>query len=439
MRMKTKNRLLVLMFPLPALVMGLSGCGKGGSNDTDAKATAAITAKLEAIRQAGQPVTAAELNATYPEPPTGENAAPLYEEAFEALAAEGTQSPSFLAKNQKTLTLLHQAAAKKHCRYPVDLTEGFNAKLPHLAKLRTCAQLLEKDAVANAGKGRMDLAAQSVMDCLQLARSLDQEPLLISQLVRVACDAIAQSSLEDSLSLKAFSEEQLVRLQAAFSKETVSVGGCLSRALAGERCGSITIFQTPPSEFAKLSGDLGENSPFKSQAEFERYRKSADFVVDFNLCLDLLSNWAAVVSAPFPECLEAADVWEPQASDRINEAKSKGCRISTLMLPTMRPQLEKVADRVGQLRAAEVGLAVERYRQAHQNALPNSLNDLTPQFLETVPADPYDGKPLRFKKLSPKGYAVYSVGRNREDDGGTSKPSGGKADGPYDVTFAVGR
>jgi len=437
-RTQVENRIVCFLVPLLILLIAASGCGRKGSA-VDSKDDATIAAKLDAIRQAGQPVSAAELNAAYPEPSAGDNAAPLYAEAFEALAAEGAQSPSFLSKNQKALTLLHQAATKNQCRYPVDLTEGFNAKLPHLAKIRICAQLLEKDAAANAGKGRMDWAAQSVMDGLRLARSLDQEPLLISQLVRLACDAIVLSSLEDSLGLKAYSEEQLARLQVAFHGEAGAVGGCLTRALIGERCASIVFFQTPPSEFAKLSGSFGTNSPFGTQTEFERYRKSANFNVDFNLCLDLLSNWAAIVSTPFPECLEAASLWEPQATDRINEAKSKGCRISTLMLPTMSPQLEKVADRVGQLRAAEVSLAIERFRRTHQNALPDSLSQLASQFLEAVPADPYDGKPLRFKKLSPKSYVVYSVGRNRQDDGGTPKPSGGKADGPYDVAFTVRR
>jgi len=101
--------------------------------------------------------------------------------------------------------------------------------------------------------------------------------------------------------------------------------------------------------------------------------------------------------------------------------------------------LEKVADRVGQLRTAEAALAVERYRLVHPNALPDSLSQLVPQFLDTAPADPFDGKPLHFKKLSPKGYVVYSIGRNRQDDGGAPKPSGSKAEGPYDVTFAVRR
>ena len=101
--------------------------------------------------------------------------------------------------------------------------------------------------------------------------------------------------------------------------------------------------------------------------------------------------------------------------------------------------MEKAADCVGQLRAAQAALAVERYRLAASSALPDSLRQLVPKYLAGVPDDPYDGKPLRYKKLSPKGYVVYSIGRNRQDDGGTPRPAAGKADGPYDLTFAVRR
>ena len=101
--------------------------------------------------------------------------------------------------------------------------------------------------------------------------------------------------------------------------------------------------------------------------------------------------------------------------------------------------MEKAADDVGLLRAAQAALAVERYRLATSFALPDSLRQLTPKYLAAVPEDPYDGKPLRYKKLSPKGYVVYCVGRNRQDDGGTPRPAGGKPDGAYDLTFVVRR
>jgi hypothetical protein len=68
------------------------------------------------------------------------------------------------------------------------------------------------------------------------------------------------------------------------------------------------------------------------------------------------------------------------------------------------------------------------------------LNDLVPQLLSAMPADPFDGKPLRYHRLT-KGYVVYSVGVDGHDDGGREKPPGLKpvVQTPYDITFTVER
>jgi hypothetical protein len=49
---------------------------------------------------------------------------------------------------------------------------------------------------------------------------------------------------------------------------------------------------------------------------------------------------------------------------------------------------------------AVAGLAAERYRLLHDR-WPNQLDDM--------PADPYDGKPLRYRK-TPDGIVIYSIG-----------------------------
>ena len=87
------------------------------------------------------------------------------------------------------------------------------------------------------------------------------------------------------------------------------------------------------------------------------------------------------------------------------------------------------------LRAARAGLAVERYRSLN-GELPDGLERLVPEYLESVPTDLFDGKPLRYRKLD-KGFLVYSVGPDGQDDGGTSEPAG--EGGPPDVTFTVER
>jgi hypothetical protein len=71
------------------------------------------------------------------------------------------------------------------------------------------------------------------------------------------------------------------------------------------------------------------------------------------------------------------------------------------------------------LRTAECAVAVERLRAAHGGTLPETLDALVPAFIDRVPVDPFSGAPLKLRS-SPFSYAVYSVGGNFVDDGGTA-------------------
>jgi hypothetical protein len=65
-------------------------------------------------------------------------------------------------------------------------------------------------------------------------------------------------------------------------------------------------------------------------------------------------------------------------------------------------------------------LAVERLRIANE-PLPKNLDQLKPKYIAAVPADPFDGAPLRYRRIE-KGYLVYSIGRDLHDDGGREVP-----------------
>ena len=64
-----------------------------------------------------------------------------------------------------------------------------------------------------------------------------------------------------------------------------------------------------------------------------------------------------------------------------------------------------------------VELAVRTY-QAEHDSLPESLNDLVPQYLTIIPNDPYSGESLVYRP-SGKDFLLYSVGPNQSDEGGT--------------------
>ncbi|MGI8965217.1 MAG: hypothetical protein ACR2H1_03910, partial [Limisphaerales bacterium] len=98
------------------------------------------------------------------------------------------------------------------------------------------------------------------------------------------------------------------------------------------------------------------------------------------------------------------------------------------------------AENLARLRVAETAIAIERFRLKH-NQLPNYLENLVPEFISKIPNDTF--QQIRYKKLT-KEYVVYSIGRDRQDDGGTEKDSAkqkktSKAnnDAGYDLTFTV--
>jgi hypothetical protein len=68
-------------------------------------------------------------------------------------------------------------------------------------------------------------------------------------------------------------------------------------------------------------------------------------------------------------------------------------------------------------RVVITAIALKRF-QLQNGIFPEKLSELTPEFLSSVPLDPIDGKPLRYKKNSDGTFLLYSIGDNDVDDGG---------------------
>ena len=82
-------------------------------------------------------------------------------------------------------------------------------------------------------------------------------------------------------------------------------------------------------------------------------------------------------------------------------------------------------------RLTHTALAIERYRIEH-DAPPDALESLRPEWLDEVPRDPFDDEPLRYQPIN-GGYLLYSIGTNREDDGGTPRQRSGEGDIVFQV------
>ena len=93
---------------------------------------------------------------------------------------------------------------------------------------------------------------------------------------------------------------------------------------------------------------------------------------------------------------------------------------------------------VTRLRLAQVALAIEAYRSAHQGEVPSSLSELRSFLPPGLPFDPFTGHLIRYSRLE-KGYVVYSVGRDKEDNGGIDPPTSVRRLKNHDIAFRVER
>jgi hypothetical protein len=107
--------------------------------------------------------------------------------------------------------------------------------------------------------------------------------------------------------------------------------------------------------------------------------------------------------------------------------------ISGMLLPALSKIPVKFADFEALRLAAKTSVAIEKYRRSHARHAPEALSNA----VGPIPLDPYDGQPLRYRKLG-IGYTIYSVGADREDNQGRAKP----LKSPFhhwDVAFSVAR
>jgi hypothetical protein len=79
---------------------------------------------------------------------------------------------------------------------------------------------------------------------------------------------------------------------------------------------------------------------------------------------------------------------------------------------------QPLGEAVARREAMDAMLAARRF-QRKQGQWPTTLEQMSPEFLPKIPVDPFAGTPLRLK-VDADFIRIYSIGRDRLDDGGES-------------------
>jgi hypothetical protein len=417
-----------------------------------------VKEQIARIKADGLPTTAEELELWHKPLEDSTNAAIFYEGLFEGLptntfkvislsrnepltSVASNQLRVAVSKHADSLRLARRGTPLTSARYSIDLTDSVNTRLPHLARLKVMAQLLRYEAILNIAEEKPDAAAEAILATHRAARTLDEEPVLISALVVLAMDAIGFSNLERLLNHSALDTNQLAQLRqaAALADRTNRfVKGLIAdRATHNELIGMAQYDVAGLQEIAHQDEEEQRPAPTRQPGLF--WNLIGFFERDRAFYLHAMATNIQVHKLAPPESLHAA-----KKAEKVREQARRGYYIfSSLLLPALERLASRDAEASARARTALVALAVEDWRITHGGKTPDSLDDLVPAHLKQIPTDPFDGQPLRYKKL-PHGYVVYSIGQNYQNDNGTEQPPKGtklKAAerARFDITFTVER
>jgi hypothetical protein len=299
-----------------------------------------------------------------------------------------------------------------HGRYTIDWKLDFpSTLLPDVQDTREVVKLLTCDALLRAHDQDVEGAWVSGLAALNVSRSIGDEPFLIGQLVRAAEVVTALHSFERTLAQGQPAEDGLATVQHLLQVEDEETPALFLNALRGERAlvhRMLEAFEAGELTFAQILAEPSKGSLRDTAKDFlmvpvVQYAHAA-YLRD-------MTEWINVFHLPVAE--QAPRI---QAVKTVIQLDEKAL-FSRLMIPNTDRVMAVSPRKQAYLRCAIVALAAERYRQA-QGQWPDSLAALTPRQLRQVPTDPYDGAPLRFRRLKAS-LVVYSVGPDAQDDGGS--------------------
>jgi hypothetical protein len=304
-----------------------------------------------------------------------------------------------LSKYDSIVDELRQAARRPASRFPIRYEDGFGAATSAMGaygKFKGCSQLLVLRSEAELANNETDKALADIELSLRFVQALRSEPFLINHMVSVAIFHITLNPIWQGLADHKWSNEQLVALERAL--QGFDFLDDYSRAMHGERA------------FAVWSIDAGFDG-YSSMPRGWRYQNQIAICrMSENYVLPMVDFERRVVS---PE-----HVRKLSADFKATHHFSFYDAFTPNLFPAVAKANQQFAGGQCSLDLARVALALERFRIAH-GQYPDTLDALSPAFVEKLPHDVINGQPLKYRKANGSGFVLYSVGWNEKDDGGT--------------------
>ncbi len=326
-----------------------------------------------------------------------------------------------LDKGKPGLAEARRLADLPRGRFPVTYpgSAAVTAYWPHEQAASRVGHLLLLAAARNAEDGDPGGALADCRAAVNAARSLGDEPLRLSQDRRNLLVLFACMVAERALARGEPPPEALAALQRLLEEEDAFPAlWAFRRAeradwhendLAALRSPRPSVPVDLPHLLAALSGRLRN--------------EEADLYARHALVLSLMTRYVGAARLPMHVQVAADAALDSEVSG-LHIPDAEDTPLWHLFYNGQRWRGGRAC-----VRCLIACLACERYRRS-RGEWPAALADLVPAQLVAVPLGPFDGRPLRYRRL-PDGVAVYSVGPDGKDDDDMFVERGAKSPNTY--------
>jgi hypothetical protein len=382
--------------------------------------------------------------------PDEENAALLYESAALLLKAQpapegnlleylgglsgefikDTLDPDKLAELQQlieqdvvtqALSIVEQGTQRPSCWFDRDYKDGIYTLLPNLPNIRDLSRILSAKARLEARAGNLDNAWKMVHTQLKLADAMQNEPIIVFQLVRIAIIRMACRTIQELCAI-APPNDQLHRSTQELLADFDDIAPMV-RAIDGERLilGE-WAFNLPKNELYKVSS---ENEPPEGISSIIyrllvlRTTFKPLFLADRAAYMRLMHKSVELMVDPYSR--ENANIIE-------NEVQKHHHMLTSMLIPAIFRIKEIHCEMTAELRIAQAGLTLLQHKQS-RGGFPETLEAFKLQNIN----DPFSEQPLHYKPQG-QGFILYSIGPDQKDNGGSPRQKKQKDD--WDIVWS---
>ena len=322
--------------------------------------------------------------------------------------ADWARIKEYVGANEDLIQEIRRLAEMGGPTYDLDFSKGYAMELPHLAKLREMGRLLRGDALVQGHSGNYAEAAEDIVAGFKLSATLKDEPILISQLVRIAIGGISWDAAQSALPPEGLPADLARRLVEYAGRCDYREG--FANSFSGEGFMGLE-------EFDRLRGGTAGGQPVSVGEGVLLGIYGSVFGrpwlnLDEETYADTISRMGEISRLPyyeaFPQMKEIDTQIEELPRTRV---------FSRILLPALTRAIESQARLEAQIDLMQMGISVEQYHASTGN-YPATFDVISPSLGGSVPVDTFTGEPYHYQ-LSGGGFLLYSVGSNLTDDNGT--------------------